>query len=411
MTVPGDKSISHRAVMFGALGEGLTEVTNFLNGDDCLRTVDAFRKLGVPIRAEADRLFIEGKGLAHFKEPTDILYVGNSGTTARLMLGILAGSSFYTVLSGDRSLNRRPMERVVKPLQKMGAEIIGRERGKYLPISIRGRRLKGIRYHLPVASAQLKSALIFAALHAEGDTMIVENAPSRNHTEIMLEQFGGQIEQHGKTLKIKGNQRLNGTNIHVPGDFSSASFFIALGAMVKKADLVIENIGLNPTRTGLLDVLKRMNGNFDIIEKYEKGEPRGSLRVRSSSLVATTIGGDLIPRLIDEIPIIALLATQAEGTTVIQDAKELRVKESNRISTVVGELKKLGAKIEATEDGMIIKGKTKLSGGYVDSHGDHRIGIMLAIASLLTDEQVVIENYECTNISYPNFFEQIKKIS
>ncbi|WAA10564.1 3-phosphoshikimate 1-carboxyvinyltransferase [Fervidibacillus albus] len=411
ITVPGDKSISHRAVMFGALAEGVTEITNFLTGDDCLRTVDIFQKLGVPIRMTEEKISIEGKGLSDFVEPKEVLYFGNSGTTARLMTGILAGSSFCSMFTGDESLNRRPMERVVTPLKKMGADIHGREDGKYLPLSIRGRRLQSIRYELPVLSAQLKSAIIFAALHANGETVIIENSPTRDHTEIMLKQFGGQIERVGKEIKVKGNQSLVGTRVHVPGDFSSAAFFIVLGALAKKSDFIIENIGLNPTRTGLLDVLKRMHGKFEMMKEDGNFEPTGSLRIQSAPLVGTTIGGDMIPRLIDEIPIIALLATQAEGTTVIKDAEELRVKESDRIATVVTELKKLGANIEATEDGMIIEGKTKLSGGYVNSHGDHRIGMMLAIAGLISEEKVIIDQYECTQISYPDFFGDVKKIS
>ena len=403
--IPGDKSISHRSVMFGAIAHGETTVTNFLPGEDCLSTISCFRKLGVRIVEENGRLRIFGKGFEGLTEPSEVLDVGNSGTTIRLLMGILAGRPFFSTLAGDQSIARRPMTRVTGPLKQMGAIIDGRKDGDYTPIAIRGGNLKSIHYQLPVASAQVKSALILAGLQAEGTTTIQEPAETRDHTERMIRQFSGEIQTDQRLITVKGGQCLRAAEVHVPGDISSAAFFLVAGAVIPESEIVLKNVGLNPTRTGILEVLEKMGANVQIISNDpDSFEPSGDIVVKSSNLTGTIIEGDLIPKLIDEIPIIALMATQAKGKTIIKDAEELKVKETNRIDTVVEELRKLGASIEATADGMIIYGQTKLTGGTVSSHGDHRIGMMLAIAALLCDGEVILENPESISVSYPNFF-------
>ncbi|WML30870.1 3-phosphoshikimate 1-carboxyvinyltransferase [Neobacillus sp. OS1-32] len=403
--IPGDKSISHRSVMFGAIAHGETTVTNFLPGEDCLSTISCFRKLGVRIVEENGRLRIFGKGFEGLTEPSEVLDVGNSGTTIRLLMGILAGRPFFSTLAGDQSIARRPMTRVTGPLKQMGAIIDGRKDGDYTPIAIRGGNLKSIHYQLPVASAQVKSALILAGLQAEGTTTIQEPAETRDHTERMIRQFGGEIQTDQRLITVKGGQRLRAAEVHVPGDISSAAFFLVAGAVIPESEIVLKNVGLNPTRTGIFEVLEKMGANVQIISNDpDSFEPSGDIVVKSSNLTGTIIEGDLIPKLIDEIPIIALMATQAKGKTIIKDAEELKVKETNRIDTVVEELRKLGASIEATADGMIIYGQTKLTGGTVSSHGDHRIGMMLAIAALVCDGEVILENPESISVSYPNFF-------
>lgn len=409
--VPGDKSISHRAVMLGAIADGKTKVHGLLTGDDCLNTIDCFRKLGVQISQEGEYVEIDGTGFEGLEEPHEILDVGNSGTTIRLILGILAGAPFHTCLIGDESITKRPMDRVTRPLRQMRAKIDGREDGKFAPISIRGGGLEGIDYTTPVASAQVKSAILLAGLNAEGTTTVIEPQTSRDHTEKMLTAFGCRVEVDGLKTAIKGKQTLKGTTIHVPGDISSAAFFLVAGAIVPDSELSIKNVGINPTRTGIIDVLEEMGADILIEENDGNNfEPRANIIVKTSSLKGIEIGGDIIPRLIDEIPIIALAATQAEGTTIIKDAAELKVKETNRIDTVVEELTKMGAKIEATEDGMIIYGGSTLRPAVVNSHGDHRIGMMLAIASCLAKGETVIENSEAISISYPNFFQHLKEL-
>ncbi|MGE7779911.1 3-phosphoshikimate 1-carboxyvinyltransferase [Peribacillus sp. NPDC097264] len=407
IAVPGDKSISHRSIMFGALAEGVTEVTNFLPGADCLSTISCFKQLGVSIEQEGQLVRIEGKGFNGLTEPREVLDVGNSGTTIRLMLGILAGQDFSAVLAGDSSIAKRPMTRVVNPLREMGALIDGRKDGEYTPLSIRGGQLQGVRYQLPVASAQVKSAIILAGLQAEGETIIVEPEATRDHTERMIQQFGGKIEKDGQTIKVSGNQLFKGTTIHVPGDISSAAFFMVAAAITKNSEVVLKNVGLNPTRTGIIEVMKAMGADITVDLHSGKGEPAGDVTVRSSQLKGTTISGDLIPRLIDEIPVIALLATQAEGITTIKDASELKVKETNRIDTVANELKILGADITPTADGLIISGRKSLQGGTVTSHGDHRIGMMLAIAALITNGDVQLEDPGAIDVSYPEFFDHL----
>lgn len=408
IVVPGDKSISHRAVMFGAIAEGTTRVSNFLLGEDCLSTIACFQKLGVKIEQSGNDVTIYGKGLENLQEPKEVLDVGNSGTTIRLMLGILSNTPFHSTIIGDESIGKRPMKRVTDPLSKMHAQIDGRENGQYTPLSIRGGRVKGIHYHAPVASAQVKSAVLLAGLQGEGVTTVTEPMQSRDHTERMLRAFGCTVEVNERTVSLQGGQQLKGTEIKVPGDISSAAFFLVAGAIVQNSKLVLKNVGLNPTRTGILDVLTKMGARISIDNiRNEEFEPCGDITIETSKLKGIEIGGSLIPRLIDEIPVIALLATQAEGITVIKDAEELKVKETNRIDTVVDELGKLGAKIEATPDGMIIYGKQNLKGNTVNSHGDHRIGMMLAIASCIVDGEVKIENSDAVAVSYPNFFEQL----
>lgn len=412
--IPGDKSISHRAVMFGAIANGKTEITNFLMGADCLSTVSCFRKMGVKIDIQEGQVTVEGNGFAGLKEPSDLLDVGNSGTTTRLMMGILAGSPFHSCIIGDESIAKRPMSRVTNPLRMMGAKIDGREDGQYTPLSIRGGSLQAITYNSPVASAQVKSAILLAGLNTKNEeTKVTEPHKSRDHTERMLRAFGVEVKEDENSAAVVGGQSLQATNIFVPGDISSAAFFLVAGAIVPNSEILLKNVGINPTRTGILDVLEKMGATIEITPINEHTfEPIADILIKTSSLKGTTISGDLIPKLIDEIPVIALLATQAEGETIIKDASELKVKETNRIDTVVGELKKLGAQIEATDDGMIINGKSNLTGkATVSSHGDHRIGMMLAIASLIIEEPIQIENVDAIDVSYPNFFEHLDSLA
>ncbi|MBV6683597.1 3-phosphoshikimate 1-carboxyvinyltransferase [Bacillus sp. JRC01] len=411
INVPGDKSISHRAIMFGSIAEGETKVHNFLMGDDCLSTISCFRKLGVQIDVSDDEIIVHGKGWDGLEEPVDILDTGNSGTTTRLIMGLLAGRPFHSILIGDESIARRPMKRVAGPLKLLGTKIDGRAGGDYTPLSIRGGDLQGIRYELPVASAQVKSAILLAGIQAEGVTEVIEPERTRDHTERMIVQFGGEVSREGQSIKVTGGQAFKGCTVDVPGDISSAAFFMVAAAIVLGSRVRLKHVGLNETRTGILSVMKEMGASIEVIPSGDvKGEPVGDLLVETSSLHGVEIGGDTIPTLIDEIPIIALLATQAEGTTVIRNAEELKVKETNRIDAIVEELKKLGADIEATDDGMIIRGKKDLHGGEVHSWGDHRIGMTLAIASLITTSDVVLQNHEAINISYPQFFEHIDQL-
>ncbi|SIT66425.1 3-phosphoshikimate 1-carboxyvinyltransferase [Edaphobacillus lindanitolerans] len=411
LTVPGDKSVSHRAVMFGSIAEGRTTVSGFLSGEDCLRTIDCFRSLGVSIEREGTDLVIDSPGIDGWKEPSDILYTGNSGTTTRLILGVLAGSRVHSVVTGDSSIAKRPMKRVTDPLDRMGADIRGREGAQYTPLSVQGGQLRAIDYDMPVASAQVKSAILFAALRADGESVIREKEVSRDHTERMMHNFGIQVSSEEGTIRLQGGQKPVAVHVDVPGDISSAAFFLAAGALVPDSEVSLENVGLNPTRSGMLDVLEAMGAEIRVTESGSSdSEPRGTLTVRHSSLRGTEISGPLIPRLIDEIPVIALLATQAEGTTVIKDAEELRVKETDRIAAVAEELGKLGADIEPTADGMIIRGPVRLGGGTLDSRGDHRIGMMAAIASLIADGPVELEDPDCIAVSYPAFFEHLDSL-
>lgn len=404
--VPGDKSISHRAVMFGSLAQGTTVVRGFLKGADCLNTIKCFKKLGINIDVTEDEVIIEGKGLKGLQEPDDILDVGNSGTTFRLISGILAGQEFTSVLTGDASIRKRPMKRIGAPLELMGANIMGRDKGNLAPIAISGGNLKAIEYNSKVASAQVKSAILLAGLFAEGETKVTEPHKSRNHTELMLKSFGAEIEESEKSVRIKPWPNLKGKNINVPGDISSAAFFLVAGAIHPDSNLLLKNVGLNPTRTGIIDVLKEMGAEIEIVERWlEAGEEVGNISIKTSKLKGITFGGDLIPRLIDEIPVIAVAACFAEGITLIKDAEELKVKESNRLKTITDELTKLGAKIEEMPDGLKIHGGYPLKGAKVLSHHDHRIAMSLAVAGIMAEGTTIIEDAEAVDVSFPGFFE------
>ncbi|SHN19503.1 3-phosphoshikimate 1-carboxyvinyltransferase [Gracilibacillus kekensis] len=412
ITVPGDKSISHRAVMFGSLAKGKTNITNFLAGEDCLSTISAFQSMGVSIKRDENTVWIESDGIEGLKEPTEPIDLGNSGTTARLLMGILSGLPYHFTLFGDESLSKRPMDRIANPLREMGAKIDGRNNGRLLPMSIRGGNLSSIDFKPPVKSAQVKSGVLLAGLFSEGFTTVEEETKTRDHTENMLKAFGAEIDVEGTTVKIHGKQKLHGCDIEVPGDISSAAFFLVAAAITKGSSVTVENVGLNPTRTGIIDVLELMGISIEVVEKRTiGGEPIGDIKVASSTPKAAVIEGDVIPRIIDEIPIIALLATQADGQTIIRDAEELRFKETDRIDSVVSTLTKLGASVKGTKDGMIIEGNTLLHGAVTESFGDHRIGMMIAIASLLTDEQVELHDDECIAVSYPTFFEDLDKLT
>ena len=411
VAIPGDKSISHRAVMFGSLAEGTTEVTNFLQGADCLSTISCFRKLGIEIENTSQRILIHGKGLHGLTEPSDTLDTGNSGTTTRLISGILAGQRFTTVLNGDASIQTRPMKRIMTPLSMMGADITSLKGNDCAPLRICGGQLHGIAYTSPVASAQVKSCILLAGLYADAPTSVLEPVLSRNHTELMLAGFGAHITSSGTTATIEPEPDLNGMKIEVPGDISSAAYFLAAGLMIPNSEIMIKNVGINPTRDGILRVAKEMGGNITILnEKTSGGEPTCDLLVRSSSLKGVTFGGEIIPTLIDEIPMIAVMACFAEGTTTIKDAQELKVKESNRIDTVVTNLKAMGAHIEATDDGMIIEGGYPLHGAVIDSHLDHRIAMSFAVGALGADGETTIEGADCVKISYPEFYQTLEKL-
>lgn len=411
LEVPADKSISHRSIMFGALSEGITTVKNFLRGEDCYSTLHAFEELGVPIADDGNIITIKGQGLSGLSPAKDAIDVGNSGTTIRLMMGILAGQPFTTKLFGDSSLNKRPMNRVMLPLNQMKATLKGNNDTEFPPITIVGsNQLQPITYRMPVASAQVKSAILFAALQAKGTSHIIEKEPSRNHTEEMIRQFGGSIEVCGKEITITGPQTLKGQEVVVPGDISSAAFFLVAGAIVPDSEITLVNVGINPTRTGILDVLSQMGADFTQTAIDTKNQS-ATITIRTSSLRGIVISGEIIPRLIDELPIIALLATQAHGQTVIKDAEELKVKETNRIDATAEELKKMGADIRPTEDGLIINGPTKLTGAQVDSRGDHRIGMMLQIAALLTPDDVDLAHAEAVAVSYPDFFQDVARLA
>lgn len=409
--VPGDKSISHRAIMFGALANGQTTIEHFLHGEDCLSTIAVFRQLGVAIDVSSDKITVHGTGIESLKQPSTILDVGNSGTTIRLMMGILAGRPFESQLTGDASIQKRPMNRVITPLKTMSAAISAQE-GGLAPVTVSAvEAITGINYDMPVASAQVKSALLFAGMQSDDVTIINEKEKSRDHTERMLQQFGGEITIDGLSISITKQPLLQGQNIYVPGDISSAAFFLVAASLLAGSKVTLKNVGMNPTRTGIIDVLRDMGAAIAETSQPTTGEPLSDLTVSAAPLKATEIGGSLIPRLIDELPIIALLATQAEGTTVIKDAEELKVKETNRIDTVAEELTKMGADITATPDGLIIKGPTALHGATVSSHGDHRIGMMLAVAGFIASSPVELEDAEAIAVSYPNFFEHVEQLS
>ena len=409
--VPGDKSISHRSIIFGSLAEGETKVYDILRGEDVLSTIQVFRDLGVEIEDKDGVVTIQGVGMDGLKAPQKTLDMGNSGTSIRLISGVLAGADFEVEMFGDDSLSKRPMDRVTLPLKKMGVSISGQTERDLPPLHLKGtKNLRPIQYELPIASAQVKSALIFAALQAQGQSVIIEKECTRNHTEDMLQQFGGDLSVDGKKITVQGPQKLSGQTVVVPGDISSAAFWLVAGLIVPNSRVVLKNVGINETRTGIIDVIRAMGGKLEITD-MDPIAKSATLTVETSELNGTEIGGALIPRLIDELPIIALLATQAQGQTVIKDAEELKVKETDRIQVVADALNSMGATITPTTDGMIIKGKSALHGARANTFGDHRIGMMTAIAALLVaDGEVELDRAEAINTSYPSFFYDLETL-
>ena len=410
ITVPGDKSISHRAVMFGSLAKGTTRITHFLEGADCLSTISCFRKMGIDIENNNGEILVHGKGLRGLSSPTDILDVANSGTTPRLISGILAGQNFVSELTGDDSIQSRPMKRIMTPLLSMGADITSIKGNNCVPLRIAGHPLKAIHYDSPVASAQVKSCVLLAGMYSDGVTSVTEPVLSRNHTEIMLNYFGAQVTSEGTTASIVPEPSLHAREITVPGDISSAAYFIAAGLLVPGSEILLKNVGINPTRDGLLRVCKDMGADITMLNVNMDGEPTADLLVRTSSLHGTTVGGEIIPTLIDEIPMIAVMAAFAEGTTIIKDAKELKVKESDRILVMAENLSRMGADITPTEDGMIIHGGKPLHGAVIDSYLDHRVAMSFAIAGLLCDGPLSIKGGDCVKISYPEFYEDLYRL-
>lgn len=408
ITVPGDKSISHRSVMLGALANGVTEIDGFLSGADCLSTIDCFRKMGIPITIDGSHVTVHGQGLYGLEKPAETLYTGNSGTTTRLLCGILAGQDFDTVITGDTSICKRPMKRVVAPLSEMGARI----RGDYCPLYIMGSKLHGMEYRMPVASAQVKTSILLAGLYAEGQTVIHEPERSRNHTEFMLTAMGADLKVQGNDILLTPGKEIAPQNISVPGDISSAAFFMVLAAILPDSRITIRNVGINPTRTGILDVFEAMGAEVKLQNIHTSaGEPAADITVSSSSLKGTVIGGDLIPRLIDELPVIAVAALFAEGETVIKDAQELKVKETNRIRAVVDEFRKCGAEIEETEDGMVIQGGKMLHGADFCSYADHRMAMSLTVLAQLLEGESTLDDEQCVSISYPKYFEDFYSLA
>lgn len=417
VTIPGDKSISHRSIMFGSIASGTTEVTHFLEGADCLSTIDCFRKMGIEIEKKDSRILVRGKGLRGLSAPRETLNVGNSGTTTRLISGILSGQNFSSVLSGDDSLNSRPMARIMTPLNRMGANISSIKGNNCAPLRIEPGHLKSIHYTSLVASAQVKSSILLAGLYAtDGETSVTEPALSRNHTELMLQGFGARVsstmhKDGSATASIEPCQELYGQQIEVPGDISSAAYFIAAALLVPGSEVLVKNVGTNFTRAGFLKVCESMGADVTIVDSsIQAGEARADLLVKSSSLKATTIEGDLIPSLIDEIPMIAVMAALAEGTTIIKDAAELKVKETDRIATVTEALTSMGADITPTEDGMIIQGGQGLKGATINSYLDHRIAMAFSIAALVAQGETKILDSQCVDVSYPAFFSNLEEL-
>ncbi len=411
ITVPGDKSISHRSVMFGSLARGTTEIHNFLQGADCLSTIACFRGMGVDIENQKDKVLVRGRGIRGLKKPEHVLDCGNSGTTTRLISGILAAQNFTTTLTGDASIRKRPMKRIIDPLSQMGAKIRCLNDNGCAPMEITGSPLCGIDYPSPVASAQVKSAILLAGLYADGETSVTEPYVSRDHTERMLSLFGADVRTEGTTARIRPVNELYGQKILVPGDISSAAFFIVAGLIVPGSELLIRNVGINPTRNGILKVCQNMGARLTLInENDDRGEPTADILVKSSSLHGTAIGGAIIPTLIDELPVIAAMACFAEGETIIRDAAELKVKESNRIDVMVQGLTSMGADVQETEDGMIIRGGRPLHGAIIDSKLDHRIAMTFAIAACMAEGETEVLGAECVNISYPEFYRDLEKL-
>ena len=415
LTVSGDKSISHRAVMLGSLATGTTEIDGFLPGEDCLSTIRCFRSMGVQIEQNGSSVKVFGRGLRELTAPAGILDCGNSGTTTRLLSGVLAAQHFNSVLSGDASIQRRPMKRIMIPLRAMGADITSVSGNDCAPLSVHGKQLYGIHFNSPIASAQVKSAVLLAGLYASGQTTVTEPALSRDHTERMLRSFGAKVLtgnfEDRPSVTVTETKNLYGTEISVPGDISSAAFFLVGASIVPGSEVVLRNVGINPTRDGVISALRAMGAKIEVLDvRNEDSEPAADLLVRYAPLHGTEIGGALIPRLIDELPVLAAAAAVAEGRTVIRDAAELKVKESNRIRTMAEGLSRLGAKVEETEDGLIIDGGAALHDGAVESYSDHRIARSFAILSLVTDGEVRISDPDCVNISAPTFYEDLKSL-
>ena len=409
LAVPGDKSISHRSVMFGALSEGITEAENFLTGADCLSTISCFRQMGISVEQNGTSVVVHGKGLHGLTRPSGIIDAGNSGTTVRLLSGILAGQPFDSTITGDASIQKRPMKRVMTPLSQMGASITSVHENGCAPLQIKGSPLHGIHYLSPVASAQVKSCVLLAGLYADAPTSVTEPAISRNHSELMLRYFGADIQCEGTTSTVLPDPMLIGQKVNVPGDISSAAYFIAAALLVPGSEVLLKNVGINPTRDGMLRVVRAMGGDVTLINESTDGaEPCADLLIRSSSLHATTIEGALIPTLIDELPVIAVLAAFAEGTTIIKDAAELKVKESDRIAVMTENLKRMGADVEPTDDGMIIHGGRPLHGATINPHLDHRIAMSFAVAALAADGETKIQDADCVKISYPGFYTDLE---
>lgn len=411
ITVPGDKSISHRSIMLGSIASGITEVHGFLNGADCISSMNCFRQMGVDIDYDGSIVTIHGNGLHGLKAPADTLDVGNSGTTTRLMSGILAAQNFSSRVIGDDSICRRPMKRIITPLAMMGADITSERGNDCAPLIINGRKLKGIHYDSPVASAQVKSCVLLAGLYADGETSVTEPYVSRNHTELMLNAFGGSCTTLGTTATVTSDPVLTGQKIVVPGDISSAAYFLVAGLIAENSEITIKNVGINPTRDGIIDVIKMMGGNITFANvNADSGEPTADITVKTSSLKGCVIEGDIIPKLIDEIPVIAILACFAEGETVIKDAAELKVKESNRIDVMVNNLSAMGADITGTDDGMIIRGGKPLHSAVIHSKKDHRIAMSFAVAAMCAEGETEILDANCVNISYPDFYRDLENL-
>ena len=412
LKVPGDKSISHRAVMLGSLAQGDTEVSDFLEGADCLSTIDCFRKMGIDIEKTDHKIIIHGKGLHGLKKPYGILDCGNSGTTMRLISGILSGQSFESTLTGDQSIKKRPMNRIIRPLKLMGADIKSINSNDCAPLSIVGKQLNGIEYHSPLASAQVKSCILLAGLYADSPTSVTEPYVSRNHTELMLSYFEGDVKTLETTAMIQPEPHLKGQKVDVPGDISSAAYFIAAALMIPGSKILLKNVGINPTRSGIITVCKSMGGKIELINQRNDGyEPTADLLIQSSDLHGCVIGGGMIPTLIDEIPIIAVLASFASGITMIKDAQELKVKESNRLDIMVKELQAMGVNVEGTDDGMIIQGGNPMNGTEIESYLDHRIAMAFSIAGLVCEGETTIKHSNCIDISYPGFYKDLAELS
>jgi len=412
IAVPGDKSISHRSIMLGAIANGITTVRGFLRGEDNLSTMHAFRAMGVEIDDDGETIRIAGRGLHGLKEPGDVLDCGNSGTTIRLITGLLSGQSFFSVVTGDQYLRKRPMKRVVEPLSRMGARIAGRSGGTLAPLAINGGSLKGIDYQSPVSSAQIKSSLMLAGLYADGETTVSEPSLSRDHSERMFQLFGASLVRNDNGVTVRGGAELTAQEVTVPGDISSAAFFIVAALITPHSELLIKNVGVNPSRTGVIDILQAMGGDIQLLDKRDvSGEPVADILVRSSRLKGIAIAGGVVPRAIDEFPAVCVAAARAEGVTTVRDAGELRVKETDRITAMAGNLRKLGVPVTECQDGMDITGSDRLLGGTVDSSGDHRIAMSMSVAALVASSAITVTDIACVATSFPNFFQLLEKVA